>query len=311
MGNESLIEPETTESEQDCGCSTGSRGESTAMIDSSTLLFSSMHGKLPITSEDMVFIPGGPSYIGIDKPIIIRDGEGPRRKVHLSPFYIDRYEVSNKDFAQFIANTGFVTENEGFGWSFVFHTAIPAHIKKDIQQAVLGAEWWLPVNGSTWREPEGPGSDVFATNRSDHPVVQVTYHDAVKYCEWRNARLPTEAEWEAAASGPERRSKRKIPSFPWGNDLVPKKTHRMNIFQGTFPTENTLDDGYEYTAPVHAYGEQNGYGVYNMLGNVWEWVQDWWTIDHAFQDEPSSEVLYDPTGPSEGREKVKKGGSFL
>lgn len=204
-----------------------------------------------------------------------------------------------------------MTENERFGWSFVFHTAVPPHIKKDIKQAVLGAEWWLPVNGSTWREPEGPGFDVFATNRSDHPVVQVTYNDAVKYCEWRNARLPTEAEWEAAASGPERRNKRKIPSFPWGNELVPKGTHRMNIFQGTFPTENTLDDGYEYTAPVSAYGEQNGYGVYNMLGNVWEWVQDWWTIDHAFQDEPTNEMLYDPIGPTEGREKVKKGGSFL
>eukprot|EP00981_Chlorochromonas_danica_P000769 scaffold183_cov174-Ochromonas_danica.AAC.2 len=234
-------------------------------------------------TEDLVFIPGGLSYIGVDDPVIIRDGEGPRRQVDLSPFYIDRYSVTNE--------------------------AVPEHISSTITQAVLGSEWWYPVNGSYWREPEGPGTDVFTSNRSDHPVVQVSWNDAKAYCEWRGSRLPTEAEWEIASTGPERRSKRKLPRFPWGNALVPNGTHRMNVFQGEFPTYNSMDDGYAFTCPVTAYGPQNSYGVYNMMGNVWEWVEDWWTIDHAFETEHV--VLHNPRGPPEGKDKVKKGGSFL
>jgi sulfatase modifying factor 1 len=214
------------------------------------------------------------------------------------------------DFARFITETAYSTENEAFGWSFVFHSAVSVSIKQGIEQAVLGAEWWLPVNGSTWREPEGPGSDVTVTSRLDYPVVQVTWNDATKYCQWRNARLPTEAEWEIAASGPHRRNKKKLPRFPWGNELEPNQTHRMNIYHGEFPNHNTADDGYEYTAPVGAFGPQNEYGLYNMLGNVWEWVQDWWSVDHAFK-ENHDEILVNPSGPAGGKEKVKKGGSFL
>lgn len=177
------------------------------------------------------------------------------------------------DFAKFVADTGYMSESEKFGWSFVFHTAIPEHLKNRITQAVLGAEWWLPVNRSYWREPEGPGTDVFRTHREIHPVTQVSWSDATKYCEWRGSRLPTEAEWEVAARGPPkvRNAKPKSPTlFPWGNKLVPKEGHRMNVFQGNFPVSNTADDGYEFTAPVDAYGPQNEYGVYNMIGNVWE-----------------------------------------
>lgn len=212
------------------------------------------------------------------------------------------------EFAKFVEATSYVTESENFGWSFVFHTAVPEHIKANITQAVLGAEWWLPVNGSNWREPEGPGTDVFLTERGNNPVVQVSWNDAVAYCEWRNnARLPTEAEWETAARGPPTRPGAKIPNnmFPWGNDLTPKGTHRANVFQGVFPKNNSAEDGYEFLCPVDAFGSQNAYGLYNMIGNVWEWVQDWWTIYH------STDLTINPQGPESGREKVKKGGSFL
>jgi sulfatase modifying factor 1 len=210
------------------------------------------------------------------------------------------------EFQKFVAATNYQTESESFGWSFVFHTAVPEETKAKITQAVLGAEWWLPVNGSYWKEPEGPGTNVFTTDRADHPVAQVSWNDAVAYCTWRNARLPTEAEWETAARGPALPSG-KFPNnvFPWGNDLTPKGKHRANVFQGTFPRINTAEDGYEFTSPIDAYGAQNGYGLYNMIGNVWEWVEDWFTIYH------STEPTIDPHGPESGRERVKKGGSFL
>lgn len=173
---------------------------------------------------------------------------------------------------------------------------------------MLGAEWWLPVNGSYWKEPEGPGTDVFLTDRNKHPVIQVSWHDAKKFCEWRGARLLTEAEWEVAARGPTKNKQAKPTSphlFPWGTKLVPKTGHRMNVFQGTFPDHNTADDGYAFTCPVDAYGPQNDYGLYNMIGNVWEWVEDWYTNRH------SEEHQVNPVGPPHGKDKVKKGGSFL
>ena len=249
----------------------------------------------------MVYVPGQRFFMGTSNPIIFNDGEGPERLVQISPFLMDRFEVSNVQFRAFVEDTGYRSESEVFGWSFVFDEAIAAAIKKHITSAVLGAEWWLPVNGSYWRQPEGPGTDVFLTNRSNHPAVHTSWTDADKFCRWRGARLPTEAEWELAARGGGAQSN----VFPWGNKLTPGGMHRANIFQGSFPTQNDVEDGHRFLAPVDAFGPQNDLGLHNMIGNAWEWVQDWWTVDHP------TEMTIDPTGPPTGQEKVKRGGSFL
>ena len=261
-----------------------------------------LKGQVGVLEEDMVLVPGSTFMMGTSNPIIFNDGEGPERPVRVSSFLMDRYEVSNAQYKTFVQSTKYQTESEVFGWSFVFDQAVAPKLKKKITQAVLGAEWWLPVNGSYWREPEGPGTDVFKTNRSNFPAVHISWTDAVKFCEWRNgSRLPTEAEWELAARGG-----KTIPLiFPWGNKLVSADEHRANIFQGTFPKDNTGEDGHIYMAPVDSYGPQNDLGLYNMIGNVWEWVQDWWTVHH------STELTVNPQGPATGEEKVKRGGSFL
>jgi formylglycine-generating enzyme required for sulfatase activity len=188
-----------------------------------------------VTIEDMVLIPNGTFFMGSNKPLMLGDGEGPKRSVTISTsFLLDIYEVSNHKFKEFIDSTNYITESEVFGWSFVFNTAVPMKIKNKISQAVLGAEWWLPVDKSYWRQPEGPVTDVFTTNRGDHPVVQVSWNDANQYCIWRGGRLPSEAEWEYAANGGKQGYK-----FPWGNKLTTKGRYRANIYQGTFPTINT------------------------------------------------------------------------
>jgi len=252
-------------------------------------------------------VKGGEDYLGTDKPVIVADGEGPARKVILDSFFLGKYAVSNDEFKEFVEKTGYITESEKFGWSFVFESAIADSIKSKITQAVAGAQWWLPVNGSYWKEPEGPGSDVFVTDRGNYPVVQVSWNDAVQFCRWLGGRLPTEAEWEHAAKGPKGHGKNIPAVFPWGNKLLVKGSHRANVFQGRFPGENTVEDGYEHLGPVDAFDPQNDYGFYNLIGNVWEWVEDWFTNRHAVPTEP----LKNWKGPPKGVEKVKKGGSFL
>ena len=246
----------------------------------------------------LVQIPSGVFTMGLDKPILPQDGEGPARRVEISEFFINQYEVSNAEFAKFVAQTGFVTEAEKFGDSFVLDALLSAEVQAKITQAVQGAPWWLPVKGASWKHPEGKGTTVI--HRMDHPVVHVSWNDAVAFCEWAdNQRLPTEAEWEyAARGGLEGRM------FPWGNSHLPKGEHWTNIWQGEFPYNNTLADGFLSTAPVDSF-RQNKYDLYNIVGNVWEWTADWWTTRH------SKEFANDPTGPPSGSDKVKKGGSYM
>eukprot|EP00118_Oscarella_pearsei_P026626 m.310187 g.310187 ORF g.310187 m.310187 type:complete len:375 (+) comp50109_c0_seq1:79-1203(+) len=251
---------------------------------------------IPRTNQ-MIFIKGGTFTMGLDKPIIPTDGEGPSRRVTVDSFYMDVHEVSNAEFKRFVDETGYVTEAEKFGDSFVLDSLVPKEIEKTITQAVAAAPWWLPVKGANWKSPEGPASSV--KDRMDHPVLHTSWNDAFEYCKWAGKELPTEAQWEyAARGGLENRL------YPWGNNLLPKGEHKINIWQGTFPTENTGEDGYKQTCPVTAFSPNN-FGLFNTVGNAWEWVADWWEIRHTKEDRVN------PTGPLHGTDKVKKGGSYM
>ncbi|MEY8749752.1 formylglycine-generating enzyme family protein [Alkalicoccobacillus gibsonii] len=247
--------------------------------------------------EKMVLIKGGDFLMGTeDQEGFPADGEGPVREVSISPFYIDSYAVTNDEFSEFIKETGYVTESESFGWSFVFHLFLREHLKNPAMQ-LPRTSWWYGVEGTYWFQPEGPGSTIH--NRGDHPVVHVSWNDAAAYSKWAGKRLPTEAEWEFAARGG---LEQKL--YPWGNELMPNGEHYCNIWQGAFPTENTEEDGYVSTAPAKSFPE-NGYGLYNVSGNVWEWCADWFT------NTPDSSDRKNPVGPSHGQSKVMRGGSYL
>ncbi len=223
------------------------------------------------------------------------DGEGPVHEVSLADFAIDRYTVTNEAFAAFVEATGYVSEAETYGWSFVFAGFLPEDFPDT--RAVVGAEWWREVMGASWRHPEGPRSTI--DGRSDHPVVHVSWGDAMAYCAWSGTRLPTEAEWEYAARAGSREP------FPWGDELEPDGEHRMNVFQGRFPDENLGADGFLGTAPVDAFAP-NTFGLYNVTGNVWEWCADWY--DAGYYSRSSRD---DPRGPMEGTRRVSRGGSYL
>ena len=252
-------------------------------------------GEVPVNEQ--VPIKGGEFMMGTDNPILPQDGEGPARKVKLSDYLMDKFEVSNAEFAKFVADTGYVTETERFGDSFVLEMLLSEAVKSEITQAVMNSPWWLPVKGASWKHPEGKGSTI--ARRMNHPVVHVSWNDAVEYCKWGGKRLPTEAEWEYAA-----RAGLKDRLFPWGNNPWPKGKHYMNIWQGEFPIKNTAEDGFVATAPVDAFPPTK-FGLHNIVGNVWEWTADWWTTRH------SKDFMTNPQGPPSGTDKVKKGGSYM
>ncbi len=224
------------------------------------------------------------------------DGEAPAHLVSVRALEVAATTVTNEEFAAFCAATGHVTLAEREGWSFVFGGLLPDDHPPT--RGVVGAPWWRQVEGASWRRPDGP--DGRADERPDHPVVHVTWDDAVAYGRWSGTRLPTEAEWEhAARGGLEGRI------FPWGDELEPDGVHRMNVFQGEFPGRNTCADGWAGTAPVRTY-PPNGLGLYEMTGNVWEWCADWFD-PRAYTATPR----VDPTGPTDGTQRVMRGGSYL
>jgi formylglycine-generating enzyme len=245
----------------------------------------------------LVSLPGGGFSMGSEDPFAYPDdGEGPVHEVRLEPFRIDRYAVSNERFAAFVLATGYVTDAERWGWSFVFEGLLPEDFPPT--HSVAAAPWWRQVDGAQWRHPEGPHSDL--AGRGNHPVVQVSHNDALAYCGWAGVRLPSEPEWEFAARGG-----LEGMAFPWGNELEPGGEHRMNVWQGEFPARNTAEDGYLGTAPVDAF-PPNGYGLHNCTGNVWEWTADW--FDPGWY--PLS-PMENPSGPVSGERRVTRGGSYI
>jgi formylglycine-generating enzyme required for sulfatase activity len=266
--------------------------------------------------QDMAFVPGGTFTMGSDHHYA---EEKPAHTVRVDGFHIDRHTVTNRQFARFVEATGHVTLAEKPADAADYPGADPALLAPSSVVLVpppgrvdLGNHynWWRYLAGADWRHPRGPGSSI--EGLQDHPVVHVAFEDALAYAAWAGKELPTEAEWEYACKGGLDGTE-----FAWGEDLVPGGVHMANTWQGEFPWENQRLDGYEYTAPVGSF-PANGYGLYDMIGNVWEWTSDWYqehgriqraccTLDNPRGGEREGSI--DPRDPSRIARRVTKGGS--
>lgn len=245
--------------------------------------------------QDAVSVPGGTAIIGTKTPFIADDGEGPLRRKKVRPFQMTTTTITNSSFARFVDETGYVTEAEQFGWSFVFFSDVAETVKES--QGVVGTEWWRKVDGANWRDVHGPGTAHLVG--PDHPVVQISWSDAFAFTKWCGGRLPSEAEWERAARGGLGDAR-----FPWG-DAEPDDTSAFpcNIWQGKFPQHNTDADGWHNTAPAQSFAP-NGYGLFNMVGNVWEWTSE------PFRVKSLKKSVAQKMAGMRGY-KLLKGGSYL
>jgi formylglycine-generating enzyme required for sulfatase activity len=266
----------------------------------------------------MVWIRGGEFWMGSDEPMF-KDAR-PWHRVYLDGFWIDKTEVTNEQFAKFVKTTGHVTVAEKTPRAEEFPGAPPENL---VAGSVVFSppdhpvplddhfQWWSYMKGANWRHPQGSHSDLKAKEK--HPVVHVAYQDAEAYCKWEGKRLPTEAEFEFAERGGLDRK-----PYAWGDEFKPGGKFMANTFQGHFPDKNTAEDGYTTTAPVASF-PANGYGLYDMSGNVWEWTSDWYRPDYYQLLAASGEVLRNPQGPADSFDpgepgvpkKVQRGGSFL
>lgn len=248
---------------------------------------------MPDEWRDCVRIPGGRALVGTADPIIEGDGEAPLRKRRVKPLDWERGTVTVAAFRRFVEATGYRSDAEQFGWSFVFFSHLPKPEGHTL--GIDGLEWWRKVDGACWAMPAGPHG---APGQDDHPAVHVSWHDASAYARWAGGRLPKEHEWEHAARG----GLGDVP-FPWGDKAPDDKTFQpCNIWQGDFPHTNTCADGYETTAPSISFA-CNGYGLFNMAGNVWEWTAD------PFRVRTLKKTARQPTGAN--TQRLLKGGSFL
>jgi formylglycine-generating enzyme required for sulfatase activity len=275
----------------------------------------------------MAWIPGGEFSMGCADPMLCVDGgheamidARPIHRVYVDGFWMDKTDVTNAQFAEFVAATGYVTVAEQTPKAEDFPGAPPENLVagSTVFTPTPGPvplndhfQWWRYEHGANWRRPEGPKSDI--KGREQYPVVQVAYPDAVAYAKWAGKRLPTEAEWEFAARGG--LSGR---MFAWGDEFHPEGKAMANTYQGQFPVKDTGADGFAGIAPVAQF-PANGYGLYDMSGNVWQWCSDWYRPDYyealaaagtAARNPDGPSVPFDPAEPTE-KKRSQRGGSFL
>ena len=280
------------------------------------------------TPNGMVWISGSAFQRGaLENDLFARQDEKPKHTVKVDGFWIDITEVTNAQFKKFVSETGYITVAESeINWDEI-KKQLPAETVKphdsvlqpgslsfhckhhEIKNLEDYSQWWEWKIGANWKHPNGKESTI--EGKENYPVVHVAYEDALAYCKWANRRLPTEAEWEFAAKGGLDNA-----IYSWGNDKS-VLFESANTWQGEFPNKNTLEDGFERIAPVKSF-PKNGYGLYDMLGNVWEWTQDWYDYNY-YSKLAESNLTINPLGPEKpynpnntySQEKVIRGGSFL
>jgi formylglycine-generating enzyme required for sulfatase activity len=263
-------------------------------------------------TNGMAWIPGGVFWMGSDDG---QEDEKPVHQVAVNGFWMDKTEVTNEQFEKFVRATGYVTVAErkpdakdfpGVPAEKLVPGSVVFRPKPDTVSLENHFVWWEYVAGANWRHPEGPDSTI--TGREKHPVVHICWFDAQAYAQWAGKRLPTEAEWEFASRGGRERE-----PYMWGGEVAPGGKWQANIWQGRFPNENTQSDGFRGAAPVASFAP-NGYGLFDMAGNVWEWCADWYLPDYYEsappRNPPGPDTSFDPNEPGVAK-RVQRGGSYL